>query len=311
MKDQIELFVPGRLCLLGEHSDWAGLHRVMNSKIVPGKAIVTGIEQGIYATVEKSDKFIVESDLECFHNESFECIMDSELLRETANAGGFFAYVAGVASYVNECYNVKGLHIKITKMDLPIKSGLSSSAAICVLVARAFNKLYKLHLNTMGEMNIAFVGEQRTPSRCGRLDQACAYGVNPVCMTFDGNEISVKPLTVKNTLHWVIADLKAEKDTVKILSDLNKCYPFAETDVEKNVHTALGEDNKKYIEAAIHCVETGDVEGLGKLMVDYQANFDKKVAPACYGELRSPVLHSVLRDDNISPWIWGSKGVGS
>lgn len=50
-------------------------------------------------------------------------------------------------------------------MDLPIKSGLSSSAAICVLVARAFNEMYELQLNTMGEMNIAFYGEQRTPSK--------------------------------------------------------------------------------------------------------------------------------------------------
>ena len=38
-------------------------------------------------------------------------------------------------------------------------------------------------------MNIAFYGEQRTPSRCGRLDQACAFGVMPVNMTFDGNEV--------------------------------------------------------------------------------------------------------------------------
>ncbi len=41
----LELFVPGRLCLIGEHSDWAGLHRVINSAIIPGEAIVTGIEQ--------------------------------------------------------------------------------------------------------------------------------------------------------------------------------------------------------------------------------------------------------------------------
>ena len=54
--EKIELFVPGRLCLLGEHSDWAGLHRVMNSAIIPGQAIVTGIEQGIYAEVEKIEE---------------------------------------------------------------------------------------------------------------------------------------------------------------------------------------------------------------------------------------------------------------
>ncbi len=311
MPDKIELFVPGRLCLLGEHSDWAGRHRVMNSKIVPGQAIVTGIEQGIYATVEKNDKFIVTSNLVSLNRASFECEMDSEKLRETANAGGFFAYVAGVASYINECYNVRGLKIEITKMDLPMKSGLSSSAAICVLVARAFNQLYRLRLNTMGEMNIAFIGEQRTPSRCGRLDQACAYGVKPVCMTFDGNEVSVKQLQFKNTLHWVIADLMAHKDTVRILADLNKCFPFAQNEMEKKVHEALGSDNKKFTDKAAQYLAEGDNEALGKLLVDFQKNFDEKVAPACWKELESPVLHSVLADPEIQKWIYGCKGVGS
>lgn len=52
-----EIFVPGRLCLFGEHSDWAGQNKVFNSEIVPGRAIVTGIEQGIYAKVSKADDF--------------------------------------------------------------------------------------------------------------------------------------------------------------------------------------------------------------------------------------------------------------
>ena len=52
-----ELFVPGRLCLFGEHTDWAGKYRTMNADIVPGASIVTGIEQGIYAEVEKSSIF--------------------------------------------------------------------------------------------------------------------------------------------------------------------------------------------------------------------------------------------------------------
>ena len=311
MSNKIDLFVPGRLCLLGEHSDWAGRHRVMNSKIVPGQAIVTGIEQGIYATVEKNDKFIVTSDLVSLNKAAFECEMDSEKLRETANAGGFFSYVAGVASYINECYNVRGLKIKITKMDLPIKSGLSSSAAICVLVARAFNQMYHLRLNTMGEMNIAFIGEQRTPSRCGRLDQACAYGVAPVCMTFDGNEVSVKQLQFKNTLYWVIADLRSHKDTVRILADLNKCYPFAQNEMELSVHEALGKDNQEFVARAMQYLAEGDNESLGKLMVEFQNNFDKKVAPACEKELKAPVLHSVLADPEIQDWIYGCKGVGS
>jgi flagellar biosynthesis/type III secretory pathway protein FliH len=43
----MKLFVPGRLCLFGEHTDWAGHYRTMNADIAPGAAIVTGIEQGI------------------------------------------------------------------------------------------------------------------------------------------------------------------------------------------------------------------------------------------------------------------------
>ena len=222
MGKELKLFVPGRLCLFGEHSDWASIHRLMNSSIAPGKAIVTGVEQGIYATVTESDLFIVESELPSFKNESFECEMDVKKLRETAQKGGFFSYVAGVASYVLDHYRVKGLRIHVDKMDLPIKSGLSSSAAICVIVARAFNEMYDLQLNTMGEMSIAFYGEQRTPSRCGRLDQACAFGVMPVNMTFDGNEVYVDKIRVKKPLYWVFSELNGKKDTGKILSDLNK-----------------------------------------------------------------------------------------
>jgi len=309
--EKVDLFVPGRLCLIGEHSDWAGINRMMNAEVIPGMAIVTGINQGIYASVEKSDKFIVESNLRCYNGERFECEMDTEKLRETATKGGFFSYVAGVASYINEHYRVKGIHVTITKMDLPIKSGLSSSAAICVLVTRAFNKLYHLHLNTAGEMNIAYMGEQRTPSRCGRLDQACAYGVNPICMTFDGNDISVKTISIKENLYWVVADLNAHKDTVKILADLNKCFPFAKNELEKNVQNALGIDNTNYVQTAIEYMETGKNEELGKLMVDYQKNFDEKVAPACPEELTAPILHSILNDPEIQPLIYGCKGVGS
>lgn len=308
--EKIELFVPGRLCIIGEHSDWAGVNTLFNADIVPGMAIVTGIEQGIHATIEKADKFIVTSDLECFKGESFECDMDTDKLRKTASNGGFFSYVAGVASYINEHYSVSGIKATITKMDLPIKSGLSSSAAICVLIARAFNQMYDLHLNTIGEMNIAYMGELRTPSRCGRLDQACAFGINPVLMTFEGNDISVKPINIKKDLYWVVSNLNAKKNTIKILADLHSAFPFAKNDIEQNVQEALGKDNKEYVTKAVEYLENGEIENFGKLMCDYQNNFDKKVAPAC-DELKAPILHEYLNDSKVKEYTFGAKGVGS
>ena len=308
----LKLFVPGRLCLFGEHTDWAGHYRTMNADIMPGASIVTGIEQGIYAEVEKSTIFEMHSDASELSDvwRDFSCRMSEQELKRVAKSGSFFSYCAGVASYMLEWYKVGGVRIRITDMTLPMKSGLSSSAAICVLVARAFNLLYNLNLNTLGEMNIAYVGELRTSSRCGRLDQACAFGVKPNLMTFDGDEIEVKSLNVKKPLYWVFADLCASKDTIKILSDLNKAYPFATTEEEKNLHKALGEWNHDLVNKAIKYMANGDVEALGKLMTDAEAMFDKYIAPMS-SALWAPKLHQVLQDPNIQPMVWGGKGVGS
>lgn len=310
-KKVLKLFVPGRLCLLGEHSDWAGMHRMVNADVLPGYAIVSGIEQGIYANVEQSNKFIVESTLPIFQNDRFEAEMDRDKLLAVAKQGGFFSYVAGVASYINDNYSVGGLKITITDMDLPIQSGLSSSAAICVLVARAFNQMYKLKMNTKGEMLVAFRGEQKTPSRCGRLDQACAYGVKPVLMEFDGMEVNSRQLEIGSTFYWAIADLHSRKDTVKILADLNKCFPFATNEKERKVQEALGEDNKEIIDQAVTYLQEGNAYALGELMNKAQTLFDEKIAPASPEELRAPVLHSILEDENIRTWVYGAKGVGS
>ena len=308
----LKLFVPGRLCLFGEHTDWAGHYRTMNADILPGAAIVTGIEQGINAEVEKSPIFEMYSEASeidgVWHD--FSCRMNEADLKRVAKSGSFFSYCAGVASYMLEWYKVGGVRIRITNMTLPMKSGLSSSAAICVLVARAFNQLYHLNLNTLGEMNIAYLGELRTSSRCGRLDQACAFGVKPNLMTFDGDEIEVKSLNVKKTLYWVFADLCAEKDTIKILSDLNKAYPFATTEGEKDLHKALGEWNHDIVEKAIRYMANGDAEALGKLMTEAEDMFDKHVAPMSPA-LWAPKLHQVLQDPQIAPLVYGGKGVGS
>lgn len=310
---KIALFVPGRLCLFGEHTDWAGKYRTMNADIAHGASIVTGIEQGIYAEVEKSSIFEMYSEAPEIADvwQDFSCRMNELELKSVAKSGSFFSYCAGVASYMLEWYQVGGVKITLKSMTLPMKSGLSSSAAICVLVARAFNQLYRLNLNTMGEMNIAYLGELRTASRCGRLDQACAFGVKPNLMIFDGDEVEVKTLNVKKHLYWVFADLCAEKNTIKILRDLNKGYPFASNEMEEREQKALGEENLRIINLAIDYMAKGDAEALGKLMTGAQYLFDTSVAPMCPDELTAPKLHDVLNDPLIKPLIYGGKGVGS
>ena len=112
-------------------------------------------------------------------------------------------------------------------------------------------------------------------------------------------------------MHWVVADLNSHKDTIKILSDLNKCYPFASNIVEKNVQEALGQDNRFFVKKAVEYIESGNLEKLGEVLNEFQTNFDRKVMPACPQELRAPVLHSVLEDEEIKKFVYGCKGVGS
>jgi galactokinase len=60
--EQKNIFVPGRLCLFGEHTDWAGGYKRIDKSVVSGYCIAIGTDQGIYAEVSPHpDKFIIKS----------------------------------------------------------------------------------------------------------------------------------------------------------------------------------------------------------------------------------------------------------
>lgn len=309
----MKLFVPGRICLLGEHSDWAGSYRRINPDIEKGYALITGTNQGIYATVEPHPTSLVLTSTTPDGQTlgPYEIPMEPKRLLEEAEGGGFWSYIAGVAYQVLTHYHVRGLVIDNYKTDLPVKKGLSSSAAICVLTARAFNRVYDLKMTTRGEMEIAYQGEITTPSRCGRMDQGCAFGDRPVLMTFDGERLDTTELRAKETMHFVVVDLHAQKDTMEILARLNRCYPFADNPIEEGVQELLGPVNKRIIHAAIDSIESGDAQRLGALMVEAQEAFDRQAAPACPEELTAPALHELLNHAPIKPHVWGGKGLGS
>ncbi len=309
----VKLFVPGRICLFGEHSDWAGGYRRFNGDLEKGYTLISGTNQGLYAEVKQhASKLIYRGTLDDGSQEDpFELPMDRDIMYEEAQKGGFYSYLAGTAFQIMTHYRVRGLEINNYRTDLPIKKGLSSSAALCVMIARAFNRIYDLKLTIRGEMEYAYQGEITTPSRCGRMDQGCAYGKRPILMTYDGDKTDVQEMHVEKDLHFVIVDLCAAKDTKEILSSLNRSYPFADNEVQKNVQTYLGKINVDLVRRAATQIEKGNAEEIGKLMIEAQVAFDKFLGPACPSQLTAPVLHQVLNYLPIQPYIWGGKGVGS
>ena len=68
--------------------------------------------------------------------------------------------------------------------------------------------MYGLRLTTRGEMEVAYQGERLTPSQCGRMDQASAFGSVPLLLTFHGETLDVQRLTLEAPLHLVLVDLR-------------------------------------------------------------------------------------------------------
>jgi len=112
VKAPFEVFVPGRVCLFGEHPDWAGGHRRTNSQVEKGYAIIAGTSQGLFASVKaNSSLFVFRAVLSDGRTESIRIPMEAGALLATAQEGGFFSYVAGVAFQILTHYHVEGTEI--------------------------------------------------------------------------------------------------------------------------------------------------------------------------------------------------------
>ncbi|PNW82722.1 hypothetical protein CHLRE_06g291400v5 [Chlamydomonas reinhardtii] len=312
----VDLFVSGRLCLFGEHTDWAGEHKGRGGEhVVEGRTLVVGTQEGLHATAKRLPNKVLRmttTDNSGRKLGTQELPLEPSELLAAAREGGFFSYVAGTAYRIVVAHEIDGgLELDNHTTSLPMGKGLSSSAAVCVLVARAFNKVFDLKLTTRGEMEFAYLGEIATPSKCGRMDQACAYGNVPVLMNFDGDILSVDQVPLAAPMHLVLVDLKAAKDTTTILRNLQSAYPKPANALHEGLQRLLGPVNHRITAQALQHMQSGDLRALGKLMCEAQSLFDELAGPLCPEQLTAPVLHKVLSYPDLQPLIWGGKGVGS
>lgn len=300
----MHLFIPGRLCLAGEHSDWASSHST-----TPGCALVVALQLGIHASVRPCNTLTLSSHL------AGPLSIPIPQLLSLAQSASPWRYAAGVAYIIHSRFAIpQSITVDITSATLPSRKGFSSSAAVCVLVARAYNVLYGLHLSTGGEMDLAYAGERVTGSMCGRMDQIVAIGPGRVArMQFNSEIVSHQVITYpsnREPIHVVVADLMAEKDTTLILTSLQGVFA-AGTELSKALRHALGEANLRSVERLYRAICDGDARRVGQLMTDAQKLFDDAAVPCCPKQLTAPVLHGILDDEVVKLFVWGGKGVGS
>ncbi len=305
----VELFVPGRLCLFGEHSDWAGSYRSSDPSLPVGRCLVAGTDQGLWGRARPADGVfeIRQVGPDGVRGPAHSHPAEYAHLRRVAAEADFDAYAVGTAAVVLQRFPGLGLSLDVYRRDLPLRKGLSSSAAVCVLTARAFSRAHGLGLSVEEEMDLAYRGELLTGSECGRMDQVCALGRAVTDLRFDGESMRLEEVIPGSEVHLLVADLRAGKDTRRILAALNSAFAAG----DRRVREALGPLNLTITARAREALEAGDMEMLGGLMEEAQMEFDRRLAPVCPSQLAAPRLHAVLHHPAAQRHAWGGKGVGS
>ena len=322
----VKVFVPGRVCLLGEHTDWSSTYGPQNKQLTGnGHCLVYGTDLGLYADVcptppegPNAGKMVFSSTVDDgSHKELVVDFEENALESHAKNGDDFFSYMCGTVAVMLRDDKVKTklqpLRIHNYETTLPIQKGLSSSAAVCVLVVESFNKVFDLNLTVDEIMDFAYRGEIDTPSQCGRMDQCVAFGRVCTSMRFKDGQLTCSRVHIPKdcTFYFVVADLRRHKDTPLILKSLNGAFPLAKNEIEQNVQLYLDRLSLEFSNAAERALELGDAKSLGEICVAAQASFKTHLTPICPQELSAPKLYSVLENEKILQHVYGGKGVGS
>jgi len=198
---QYQLLSPGRVNLLGEHVDYSD-----------GPVLPAAIDRAVKLSFSPRDDSIVK--IRAIDLDQEICFSLDALETKTDCAGApllsWAKYPAGVADELQK-YGLKlnGLEAEFTS-DIPIGAGLSSSAAVEVAFAVAWETLASWNLDRMTLAEICQKAENNyVGMQCGLMDQfACANGVKDHALYFKINERIWEPVPLPEDIAVVIANSK-------------------------------------------------------------------------------------------------------
>lgn len=269
--------VPGRVCLIGEHNDWAG-----------GAAIVVPIDRHVRVRIDEAATLSATAVLE-----------GKALAWRQGEDPGALRLVPAVAQVLSAHWRRPVCGAIHVEGDLPAGRGFSSSAAVCVALVRAFAARYGETLTTAEVADLAYRAEHDVCGiGCGRLDPlACAWGI-PLYLTFSGDDVAAEPLPAHLAL--AIGSFRAPRDTANILATLGRHHrgEVAVRDWEGVVRVGavrgalagFGEQARQ----ARQALYTGDLQALGGSMNVCQEIYEEELMPA-FPELRAPGLVKAVR----------------
>jgi galactokinase len=190
-------FSPGRVNLIGEHIDYNG-----------GLVMPCAITFGTYLLVSRNDDSVFR-----FRSLNFKDKLDIPLqagYHKTSE--GWFNYPLGIISrFLNDGHQLPGLDM-LFYGDIPISSGLSSSASIEVVTAFALNELFDCGYSKLDLVKLSqsvennFIGVN-----CGIMDQfAVAFGEKNKALMLNCNTLDYKAVD-SNLGEYILAIINTNK----------------------------------------------------------------------------------------------------
>ena len=278
-------FSPGRVNLIGEHTDYNG-----------GHVFPCALTMGTYALVRKRDDNKMNFVSLNFNNAEVTTVELPELSYQKKN--GWANYLIGVVwAFLGKGYKIdKGFDLAMLG-NIPSGAGLSSSASIEVLMGTALKYMYDIDIDMVEVAKIGQTSEnQFNGMNCGIMDQfAVAMGKKDNAIFLDTADLSYECAPVKlkdakvlitnsHVKHSLVdsayndrrnestAALKALQTKLNIsgLGDLT------EEEFEENQYLITDEVQKKRAKHAVYenqrtikavnALKNNDIETFGKLM---------------------------------------------
>jgi len=276
-KDPLLIFSPGRINIIGEHTDYNG-----------GFVFPAAVDKGIAAAIQKSD---------AGHSTAIALDLDSAIEFELdklkpSKEGSWENYVFGVVAEIQNRNKVIGDFNIVLKGDIPAGSGMSSSAALENSVVFGLNELFDLSLTKTEMILISQKAEHNYVGvNCGIMDQyASMFGIKNNALLLDCRTIESKPYEIDFKDHQLMLintnvkhslsdsaynDRRSACESVAALLKVATLRDASEEDLEKVMDKITPENYQKALyviqeidrtQKAAKAIENNDLETLGALI---------------------------------------------
>ena len=189
--DPLLIFSPGRINIIGEHTDYNG-----------GYVFPAAVDKGIAAAIQKSDtgsSTAIAMDLDSTTEFELDKLKPSK-------EGSWENYVFGVVAEIQNRNKIVGDFNIVFKGNIPSGAGMSSSAALENAVVFGLNELFELGLTKTEMILISQKAEHNYVGvKCGIMDQyASMFGIENNALLLDCRTIEAVPFEINFKNHQIV-----------------------------------------------------------------------------------------------------------